>query len=195
MLVSLAQTPPQSATLDSKPPRVQMKQMDMYCYALRVANPIYPREARLAHTEGTVKLTMIVAANGTVADLQDVSGDPLLSDSVINAVHQWRLQPVLMNGSPTEAEVSLTFTFSIYDPPKPAYLHLKNGDVIRADSVREYTDGIEYKVGRLTHRISGDSVMGISWCGYDCVPGGGPTFVIRAIPLLPSTKETNAISH
>jgi hypothetical protein len=92
------------------------------------------------------------------------------------------------------AELPLTFTFTIYNPPKPTYLHLKNGDVIRADSVREYNDGIEYKVGRLTNRISADSVRDISWCGSDCVPGGGPIFDIRAIPLLPAKKETKAIS-
>jgi len=193
-IIALAQTPTQSTTSDSKAPRVQMKQKDMCCYALNVVNPVYPRKARLAHIEGTVKLTMIVAANGTVADLQDVSGDPLLSGSVIEAVRQWRLQPALMNGNPAEIEVPLTYTFSIHDPPKPAYLHLKNGEVVRADSVREYTDGIEYKVGRATHRISADSVWIITWCGRDCVAGGGPIFDIRAIPLLPAKRKANAIA-
>jgi TonB family protein len=195
MLIALAQAPTQSTTSDSKSPRLQMKQKDMCCYAVHVVSPVYPKEARLAHTEGTVKLTMIVAPNGRVADIQDVSGDPLLSDSVVNAVRQWRLQPVLMNGNSAEAEVPLTFTFSIYDPPKPAYLHLKNGDVIRADRVREFTDGIEYTVGHSNHRIPADSVLNISGCGHDCVAGGGPSFNIRAIPLLPAEKESNAISH
>ena len=160
-----------------------MKQRDMCCYAVHVVNPVYPKEVRLLHTEGKVTLTMIIAANGTVADLQNVSGDPLLSASVVNAVRQWRLQPVLMNGNPAEAEVPLTFTFSIYDPPKPAYLHLMNGDVIRADRVREFTDGIEYIVGHSRHRIAADSVWTINDCSHDCVSGGGPSFNIRAIPL------------
>jgi len=195
MLIALVLTPQQSTTPDSKPPRIQMQQKDMCCYVVQGVNPVYPKEARLAHTEGTVKLTMIVAASGVVTDLQDVSGDPLLSDSVINAVRQWRLQPILMNGNPAEAEVPLTFTFTIYDPPKPAYLHLKNGDVIRADRVREFTDGIEYTVGRRSHRIPADSVWIISACGYGCVSGGGPSFNIRAIPLLPSKTENRAASH
>jgi TonB family protein len=167
----------------------------MCCYVVDVRNPVYPREARLAHVEGEVKLTLVVAANGSVADAQEVSGNPILVESVINAVRQWRLQPALMNGQPAEVEVPLTYTFTIHNPPKPAYLHLKNGDVVRADSVREYTDGIEYQVGRLTHRISADSVRDISWCGRDCVPSSGPFFNIRAIPLLPSKTENRAASH
>lgn len=178
-----------------KVPRQQLKQADMCCEVLDARNPIYPREARLNHVEGEVKLTLVVAANGTVADAQSVSGNPMLVECVINAVRQWRLQPHLMNGHPTEVEVPLTFSFTIHNPPKPAYLHLKNGDIVRADSVREYTDGIEYKVGHLTHRISADSVRDISWCGRDCVPGGGPIFDIRAIPLLPARKQSGAISH
>ena len=195
VLIALAQTPPRSTASNPTPPRVQMKQEDLCCSAIYAVNPVYPKEARLAHIEGTVNLTMIVAVNGSVADLQDVSGDPLLSSSVINAVRQWRLQPVLMNGNPKEAEVPLTFTFSIHDPPKPAYLHLENGDVIRADRVREFTDGIEYTVGRSSHRIPADAVLTINACGRDCVPSGGPSFDIRAIPLLPSEKGNHAASH
>jgi TonB-like protein len=35
----------------------------------------YPREARLAHTEGKVKLILVIAADGSIADLQAVSGE------------------------------------------------------------------------------------------------------------------------
>ena len=57
--------------------------------------------------------------------------------------------------------------------------------MLRADSICEYTDVIEYKVGRVTHRISPDAVRDITWCGRDCLPGGGPIFDIRAIPCCP----------
>jgi hypothetical protein len=84
-------------------------------------------------------------------------------------------------------------------------LHLANGDVIRADTVREFTDNIEYTVGRRTHRISPDSVTDINACARvvahlmlkegDCIPGGGPSFDIRAIPLLPADKTRKAASR
>jgi hypothetical protein len=142
-----------------------------------------------------VNLVVVFAKDGTVKDVQTVSGEPLFSESAVKAVRQWRVQPILLNGEPQEADVSLSYRFSIQHPPKPAYLHLANGQVIRADTVQEFTDGIEYTVGHLTHRISADEVRGITACGHDCVAGGGPSFDIRAIPLLPSDKGTDAISH
>lgn len=172
-----------------------MTQDQLCCFILKGVEPVYPRESRLAHTEGVVKLTMIIAGDGSVADLQAVSGDPLLLDSAISAVRQWRFQPVLLNGSPTEAEVPLSFTFSIQVAPSPAYLHLTNGSVIRADEVREFTDRMEYTVGRHTHHLSPDSVTAILACGRDCVLSGGPSFDIHAIPLLPAVKSSHSRSR
>jgi TonB family protein len=172
--------------------------------------PVYPREARIAHIEGQVKLFLLAAEDGTIADLQSVSGNSLLTDSALKAVRQWRFAQLLGgvvgdNRKPLEYEIPITFTFSIEEPPKPAYLHLTDGTVIRADEVREYTDGIEYTVGHKVERIPSDSVETINRCrrvvAYlsedpaDCVAGGGPTFDIRAIPLLPAAKKNPAVSH
>ena len=197
----LALIPAQNATTAS-PPRIHLTQDQLCCFIINTVNPIYPRDARLAHKEGVVKLTLVIADDGSVADLQAVSGDPVLLESTMKAVRQWRFQFALVNGSPREIEVPLSFTFKIEDPPEPAYLHLSNGKVIRANNVREFTDGIEYTVDRKTHHISLDSVTNINACAQisgrisrqqgDCVPGGGPSFIIRASPLLPAAKKSNA---
>ena len=183
----------------SQLPRIHMKQEQLGCNIWNAVNPVYPKGARLAHTEGVVKLTMVIAGDGTVADLQAVSGEALLRDSTIRAARQWRFQPILLNGRPTEADVALSFIFRIEDSPKPAYLHLTNGDVIRADEVREFTDRIEYTVGHRTRHLPPDSVSDINACGRlahldhlgegDCVRGGGLSFTIRAFPLLPTDKS------
>ena len=192
LFISFAQQPPQDATAVSRVRRFQLKQKDLCCLLFKVVDPIYPRESRLAHTEGVVKLVMIIAKNGSVADVQSVSGDPLLLDSAITAVRQWRSQDVNVNGQVVEAEVPLTFTFAIQDPPKPAYLHLTSGKVIRVDELREYTDAMEYTVGRRTHHISANSVADINACARvsvilrregDCIPSGGASFSVRAIPF------------
>ena len=78
------------------------------------------------------------------------------------------------------------------DPPKPAYLYLKNGDVVRVDEVREFPDTMEYTISGSIHKLSPDSVMLISACGRDCVPGGGPTFNIIAIPLVARNKTDHS---
>ena len=107
----------------------------------------------------------------------------------------------MVGSGPREIEVPLSFTFKIEDPPKPAFLHLTNGKVIRADNVRELTNRIEYIVDRRTHHIPPDSVTDIDACVRvsvlpkegNCIPSGGPSFVIRAIPLLPAVKSNHAV--
>jgi TonB family protein len=183
-------------------PRIHLTQDQLCCFDMRVVNPIYPREARLAHTEGVVKVVVVFADDGSVTELQAVSGDPVLLDSTMKAVRQWHFS---MGGSvaggPRETEVPLSFTFKI-GTPTPAFLHLGNGQVIRAENVREFTDRIEYTVGGRTHHISPDSVTDINACARvsivispkegSCIPGGGPSFLIRAIPLLRNVKTVPA---
>ena len=161
------QTPTQDVT-QAKPPlkvlRSTDKQEHLCCYAMHFVEPIYPKEARLSHIEGVVKLDLVIADDGSVAELQPISGDPLLVDSAMTAVRQWRVPYNRVIGRPIEHEIALTFTFRIEEPPKPAYLHLANGEIIRADTVREFTDGIEYTVSGRAHHISPDSVTHINAC-------------------------------
>jgi hypothetical protein len=199
-----AQSPQQDATPAapaSKVLRISEKQEHLCCYDMHFVKPVYAKEARLAHIEGVVKLHLVFADDGSIAELQPVSGDPLLVDSAMNAVQQWRVSFGRVAGRPIEHEIALSFTFRIESPPKPAYLHLANGNVIRADTVREFTDRIEYTIDGQTHHLSPDSVTDINACARvavlimkegDCVPSGGPTFDIRAIPLLPSDKGKKA---
>jgi len=194
--ILLAQATPQSAT-PTPQARIHITQDQLCCLAKNLVNPTYPKEARLAGIEGEVKLTLVIGEHNTIAELQPVSGDPVLIEAAMKAVRQWQfLIGGYVGGGPREMEVPLTFTFKIEDPPKPAYLHLKNGKVIRADEVREFTDRIDYTVVRRTHRIAPGSVTDINACARfvvrptlkegDCIASGGPSFDIRAIPLLPS---------
>jgi len=173
---------------------------------MHFVKPVYPQKARLAHIEGEVKLHLSVAENGTITELQVISGDPLLVEATVTAVHQWRFGQILgrvvgPNLKPIEYEIPITFTFIIEEPRKPIFLHLANGDVIHVDTVREFTDRLEYTVGGEAHSIAPDSLILTNTCpwhippteadirAFDCVPGGGPGFDIRAIPLLRSDKE------
>jgi len=198
--ILVAQTPTQSTTPTS-PQRLHLSQEQLCCITGDFVDPTYPKKARLGHIEGVVKLTLVISdENSKIVELQPVSGDPLLLESTMKAVRQWRFTiGGSVVGGPKEIEVPLTFTFKIEDPPKPAFLHLSDGKVIRADTVREFTDSIEYTVDRRTHHISPDSVTDINACARvslitppkegDCIPSGGPSFVIRAIPLLPAVDS------
>src|SRR6266545_6477580 len=59
----------------------------------RQVKPAYPPLAVQAHISGTVRLAAIIGRDGTIQNLQVVSGHPLLTPSAFEAVKHWRYQP------------------------------------------------------------------------------------------------------
>jgi protein TonB len=80
---------------------------------LKRVNPEYPKKARKQHIEGTVRLHAIIAKDGSMNNLEVLSGDPLLVDAALKAVRQWRYQPTLLNGSPVEVDTTIDVTFAL----------------------------------------------------------------------------------
>ena len=64
--------------------------------------PVYPALARQARVAGTVRLTAIIGRDGSIRNLQVLSGHPLLTPAALEAVKQWRYQPTLLNNEPVE---------------------------------------------------------------------------------------------
>ena len=75
--------------------------------------PIYPPLARQTRISGTVRLHAIIGKDGTVQQLQVESGHPLLVQSALDAVRQWRYQPTLLNGEPVEVDTEIDVIFSL----------------------------------------------------------------------------------
>jgi protein TonB len=75
--------------------------------------PIYPPVAQQAHIQGAVVLAALIDKGGNVQSLQVVSGHPLLVRAAIDAVKQWRYQPLLVNGQPIEVETTVTVNFHV----------------------------------------------------------------------------------
>jgi TonB family protein len=196
----------QNIPRDKHSARLRISPDRLCCMLTSYTQPVYPRQARMSRIQGIVKLTAVFASNGSVADVQLVSGDPLLLSSTMSAVRQWHVDPLNANGIPTEFEIPLTFTFEIADPPEPAYLHLTNHKVIRVSHVREFPDRIEYTVRGRIHRISPESVIKIDSCNGrppvhlplregDCIKTGAPDFLVTAIPIrqrVDTTPHVNA---
>ncbi|HVS88147.1 MAG TPA: TonB family protein [Candidatus Acidoferrum sp.] len=76
-------------------------------------SPVYPPLARQTRISGTVRLHAIIAKDGTVQQLEVVSGHPLLVQSALDAVRQWRYQPTLLNGEPVEVDTTVDVIFSL----------------------------------------------------------------------------------
>ncbi len=75
--------------------------------------PVYPPLARQTRISGTVRLHAIIAKDGTVQQLEVMSGHPLLVQAALDAVRQWRYQPTLLNGEPVEVDTTVDVIFSL----------------------------------------------------------------------------------
>ncbi|MGB9335429.1 MAG: TonB family protein [Candidatus Acidiferrales bacterium] len=76
--------------------------------------PKYPKEAKKKRISGTVVLRAVIAKNGTIQELQFVSGPPELMRSAMDAVRKWRYEPTTLEGRPVEVvtTVSVVYTLS-----------------------------------------------------------------------------------
>jgi periplasmic protein TonB len=81
---------------------------------VRQPKPVYPPLAKQARIQGTVRFNAIIGKDGTIQNLQMVSGHPLLVQSATDAVKQWVYQPTLLNGEPVEVvtQIDVNFTLS-----------------------------------------------------------------------------------
>jgi protein TonB len=80
---------------------------------IRKVQPIYPALARAARIQGTVVLQAIISKQGTIENLRVVAGHPMLVQAAIDAVHQWRYRPYILNNEPVEVETQITVNFSL----------------------------------------------------------------------------------
>jgi protein TonB len=80
---------------------------------IRKVDPVYPQIAKTAHISGTVVLHAIIAKDGTIQELQFVSGPPLLMRAAMDAVKQWRYKPTLLNTQPVQVDTTITVIFNL----------------------------------------------------------------------------------
>ena len=73
--------------------------------------PVYPTIAISARIQGNVVLGAVIGRDGTVQNLQVLSGHPLLAPAAVKAVSQWRYRPYVLNGSPIEVNTQVTVNF------------------------------------------------------------------------------------
>ncbi len=76
-------------------------------------NPKYNDEARKAKYEGTIVLQAIIAADGSVSDVEDVKGPGLgLNEVAIQTVKNWKFTPAVgPDGKPVAVMVPVQITF------------------------------------------------------------------------------------
>ena len=75
--------------------------------------PVYPFIALRARIQGTVQLHALISKEGTIENLQLISGHPMLVESAINAVRQWKYKPYTLSGEAVEVETTVFVNFHL----------------------------------------------------------------------------------
>jgi periplasmic protein TonB len=110
--------PPPPPVVKEKPPpppqRIRVGGNVQAANLIRKITPQYPPLAKQARVQGVVKFQAIIGKDGTIQNLQLLSGHPLLVPAATEAVKQWMYRPTLLNGEPVEVvtQIDVNFTLS-----------------------------------------------------------------------------------
>jgi protein TonB len=76
-------------------------------------SPEYPQLAAQAHLSAIIILEAQVNTRGQVESVRVLRGAPLFDEPAVAAVKQWRYQPLLLNGVPTDFILTVTVVFNL----------------------------------------------------------------------------------
>jgi TonB family protein len=80
--------------------------------------PSYPPLARSAQVQGSVYLRAMIGKDGSIKKIGVIdSASQILTDAALKAVRDWRYQPYLLNGEPTEVTTTITVNFRFSTSP------------------------------------------------------------------------------
>ena len=105
--------PPSITGRDTPEKRVTVGGKEMSQRLIHKVAPVYPVEAREAKIEGTVKMTAVIAVDGSVQQLRVDEGHPLLAKAALDAVKQWKYEPLVVDGIPVEVKTSIYVVFQL----------------------------------------------------------------------------------
>jgi TonB family protein len=92
--------------------RVQLSPQTAQSVSVSVP-PDYPLLARQMKVQGAVSLQALISREGTIQELQILSGPGILATAAREAVKQWHFKPYLLNGQPVETQARITVNFTI----------------------------------------------------------------------------------
>jgi len=75
--------------------------------------PAYPKDAVHRGAQGVVRFEATIAKDGSVKNLQVLSGDPVLDIAAKEAVLKWKYQPALLNGEAMEVTQAIVVKFNL----------------------------------------------------------------------------------
>jgi TonB family protein len=90
---------------------VRVTHADAVKNAVRKPNPEYSAMARQMRIQGDVEVEVKIGEAGDVGDVKVVTGNPMLSATVVKAVKDWKFTPFTEDGKAAAAVANLKFSF------------------------------------------------------------------------------------
>jgi TonB family protein len=117
ILAAMEQKVPQSYApapywSEGQHPLIEQKQAETYL--IKKVPPVYPLPAKEARIEGTVLIELMVAKNGEPHNMRVVSSPSVsLSLAALEALRQWRFQPMTSKGVAYDVFTSFAIKFTL----------------------------------------------------------------------------------
>lgn len=81
--------------------------------ATKKSPPDYPPMAKQLKIAGKVEVDVTIDTDGNVENVKIISGNAMLTGSVVSAVKKWKFTPFTAEGAPTKAVAALQFDFKM----------------------------------------------------------------------------------
>ncbi|HKD84348.1 MAG TPA: energy transducer TonB [Terriglobales bacterium] len=113
VLGSVMSSMPTAVPKAATPQRVRVSQGVSQGLLVHKVQPQYPPLARQARIQGVVVLQALIGKDGSIQNLHVVSGHPMLTNSALEAVKEWKYKPYYLNGEPVEVETTINVNFTL----------------------------------------------------------------------------------
>lgn len=108
---------------DIKPPKL-----------IKQVSPVYPQVARQARVEGIVILEAKTDEEGNVIGARILRSIPILDQAAVDAVKQWKYEPLIIDGKPRKVLFTVTVRFMLKEGDKGKMLDKFAQGAIRAEN-------------------------------------------------------------
>ncbi len=90
---------------------IKVTHADAVKNAVKRIHPEYASMARQMRIQGEVEVEVRISESGDVSEVKVVTGNPMLSATVVKAMKEWKFNPFTKDGKPAAALASLRFAF------------------------------------------------------------------------------------
>jgi len=149
-------------------------------------DPVYPKEARQARVEGIVILEAKTDEGGNVVDARILRSIPVLDQAAIDAVKQWKYEPLVIDGQPRKVIFTVTVRFMLKEggkaktPEKFAQGAVKAEGYVEPPKLLQSVDPVYPEVARMA-MVQGVVILSVKTDEKGHV---ADVMVLRSIPLL-----------